>query len=89
MDALRALWTDAGLTDVATREITVARTFEDFEDFWASAQLGLAMAQTTRMVSAETIAQFEHRLCTRLPADGSGRITYTSRANAITGNAPA
>ena len=89
MDALRAVWTEAGLTNIATREITVARTFEDFEDFWASAQLGLAMAQATHKVSAETIAQFEYRLRTRLPADGSGRITYTSRANAITGNAPA
>ena len=89
MNALRALWTDAGLTDIATREITVARTFEDFEDFWASAQLGLAMAQATHKVSEETIAQFESRLRTRLPADGLGRITYTSRANAITGNAPA
>ena len=88
MDTLRALWTDAGLTNIATREITVARTFEDFEDFWASAQVGLAMAQDTHKVSAETIAQFESRLRTRLPA-GSGRITYTSRANAITGNAPA
>lgn len=33
IDALRNLWTKAGLNSVETREIAVQRTFADFEDF--------------------------------------------------------
>lgn len=85
MDNLRALWTDAGLMDVATREITVARTFDDFEDVWASVQIAVSMAQTIREMSPDENAWFKDRLRARLPADASGRVTYTSRANAVTG----
>jgi len=88
MDALRALWTDAGLTDVATREITIARTFTDFEDFWAAVMIAVSMAQAVREMTAEETAQFRARLQARLPADAAGRITYTSRANAVTGRVP-
>jgi ubiquinone/menaquinone biosynthesis C-methylase UbiE len=88
MEALRGLWVDAGLTEVATRDITVARTFDDFEDFWASVQIAVSMAQAIREMSADEIAQFMDRLRVRLPADASGRITYTSRANAVTGRVP-
>jgi SAM-dependent methyltransferase len=87
--ALRALWADAGLTDVATREITVARTYEGFEDFWASVEIALGMAPATREIGTEAKAQLKDRLRARLPADPSGRITFTSRANAVTGRVPA
>jgi hypothetical protein len=33
-EALRALWLDARLEAVVTREITVQRTFASFDDFW-------------------------------------------------------
>jgi hypothetical protein len=33
MEALWNLWTDAGLDAVETREITVKRTFTDFDEF--------------------------------------------------------
>ena len=36
MEALRELWTGAGLEAVETREITVQRTFADFDDFWTT-----------------------------------------------------
>jgi ubiquinone/menaquinone biosynthesis C-methylase UbiE len=62
MGTLRALWAEAGLTDVATREITVARTFEDFEDFWASVQIAVSMAQAIREMSPDENAQFKGRL---------------------------
>lgn len=89
IDALHALWLEAGLTDVATREITVARTFEDFDDFWASVQIAIGMAPATRRMDAEVKVRLEDRLRARLPADSSGRITFTSRANAVTGRVPA
>ena len=37
LEALRALWTGAGIGGVETREITVRRSFADFEDFWTTA----------------------------------------------------
>lgn len=89
MDALRALWADAELTDVATHEITVARTFDSFDDFWSTVQIAVSMAQAIRAMSPDDKAQFKQRLRARLPADAAGRITYTSRANAVTGRVPA
>jgi ubiquinone/menaquinone biosynthesis C-methylase UbiE len=89
MDTLRALWTDAGLTDIAMHEITVARTFEDFEDFWASALAAASMAQAIREMSPDEKSLLTDRVRARLPADASGRITFTSRANAVTGRVPA
>ena len=48
MEALRGLWTAAGLEAVETREIAVSRTFADFDDFWMtnvkSPVLGPALA---------------------------------------------
>ena len=34
-DALRALWTAAGLQDVETRTIDVPTVFKDFDDYWS------------------------------------------------------
>jgi SAM-dependent methyltransferase len=86
---LRDLWTDAGLKDVKVREITVSRTFKDFDDLWASAQIAIGMSPSLREMSAEETRRFQDRLRVRLPASASGRITYASRANAVTGVAPA
>jgi len=89
MDALRSLWLDAGLTDVATREITVSRTFEDFDDFWGSVEIAIGMGSTTRDMSESDKAALKTRMRTRVRSDSAGRITYSSRANAVTGRAPA
>jgi len=88
MDALRKVWADAGLTDVQTRAITVARTFSDFDDFWSSVLIAMSMAQAVREMSPDELEQFKARVRARLPADASGRITFTSRANAVKGRAP-
>jgi hypothetical protein len=87
MDALRSLWLDAGLTDVATREITVSRTFEDFDDFWGSVEIAIGMTQATRDMSDSDKAGLKARMRTRVRSDSAGRITYSSRANAVTGRA--
>jgi SAM-dependent methyltransferase len=48
MEALRELWRGAGLTEVETRAITVARTFRDFNDFWDAVMIAVSMAQAIR-----------------------------------------
>jgi ubiquinone/menaquinone biosynthesis C-methylase UbiE len=89
IDALHALWDDAGLTNIATREITVARTFEDFDDYWACVEIAVAMAPSTREMGADAKARLKDSLRTRLPADAAGRISFTARANAVSGRVPA
>jgi SAM-dependent methyltransferase len=53
MEALRDLWNAAGLKDVETREITVQRTFANFDDFW--------MAKLKAPSIGPTIAAMESR----------------------------
>ena len=88
IDALAALWAEAGLTDIATREITVARSFDDFADFWASVEIAIGMAQGTREMDVEAKTRLQDGLRNRLPANPDGTISFTSRANAVAGRVP-
>ncbi|HEY4773432.1 MAG TPA: methyltransferase domain-containing protein [Xanthobacteraceae bacterium] len=88
IDALRDLWTGAGLEAVETREISVQRTFADFEDFWTTSLLGSSIRPTIAAMAAGDVEALKTRLRARLPADASGRITYGARANAVKGRVP-
>lgn len=82
------LWTGAGLEAVETREISVQRTFADFEDFWGCSTITGSVRPTLAAMPADTVEQFKARVRARLPADASGRIEYQARANAIKGRLP-
>jgi hypothetical protein len=88
MEALRELWTGAGLEAVATREIAVQRTFADFDDFWATTVSGASVAPTIAAMAPGDVDLLKTRVRARLPADAAGRITYGARANAIKGRRP-
>ena len=88
MDTLRSLWTDAGLEAVETREIAIKRTFENFDDFWGSSTATGSIRPTLEAMPPEDLAAFKQRVQARLPADATGRITYSSRANAVKGRVP-
>jgi hypothetical protein len=88
IEALQDLWVSAGLTQVETRQIIVARTFGDFDDFWASILIAASMVQSVKAMTPTELEQFKARVHARLPADAAGRITYTSRANAVKGRVP-
>jgi len=88
IEALQDLWVSAGLTQVETRQIIVARTFGDFDDFWASILIAASMVQSIKAMTPTELEQFKARVHARLPADAAGRITYTSRANAVKGRVP-
>ena len=88
MEALRDLWTGAGLDAVETREITVQRTFADFDDFWTTTLLGSSVGPTIAAMAPGDIELLETRVRSRLPADAAGRITYGARANAVKGRVP-
>ena len=85
LDVKRELWAGAGLQDVETREITVGRTFANFEDFWTinlrSAAIGPAV---TAMRSGE-VDTLKSRVRARLPEAAEGHVTVGARAYAIRG----
>ena len=88
VDAMRDLWTGAGLEAVETREITVQRTFTDFDDYWTTILGGASVRPTLAAMASEELALLQARMRALLPADADGRITCSARANAVKGRVP-
>ena len=88
IDALRELWTEAGLETVETREIAVQRTFAGFDDYWTTILGGSSVGSTLAAMTSEDLALLAARVRERLPADAAGRITYGARANAVKSRVP-
>jgi len=85
VDALRGLWAGAGLGSVETREINVRRTFNDFDDYWATVLGGASVGPQLAAMAPGDLALLKARVRAHLPADASGRITCGARANAVKG----
>lgn len=85
MDAMRDLWAGSGLDSVETREITVRRTFADFEDYWATILRGPSVGPQLAAIASEDLSLLKVRMHARLPADAVGRITCSAWANAVKG----
>ena len=86
---MRKLWSQAGLEAVETREITVQRTFANFDELWRVSTSGGSIVPALAAMSPDEVARFRERLRVRLPApDAQGRITYGARANAVKGRLP-
>jgi SAM-dependent methyltransferase len=88
IDAMRDLWTGANLESVEAQEITVQRTFIDFDDYWTTIRGGPSVGPQLAAMASDDLAQLCARMRARLPADATGRITYSARANAIKGRVP-
>jgi hypothetical protein len=82
------LWSGAGLEAVETREITVQRTFADFDDYWTTVLGGPSVGPSLAAMASEDVALLQERMRARLPVDVTGRITYSARANAVKGRVP-
>lgn len=85
MEAMRELWQGAGLEAIETRDITVQRSFSSFDEFWRVSTGTGSIRPTLAAMSADEHERLRQRVQARLPADAQGRITYSSRANAIKG----
>jgi SAM-dependent methyltransferase len=88
MEALVDLWVGAGLNAVHTREITVHRTYTDFDDYWTTVLGAPSAGRQLAAMSAEEIAHLKALMRERLPADAAGRITYSARTHAVKGRMP-
>jgi SAM-dependent methyltransferase len=85
IDAMRELWAGAGLDSIETREITVGRTFDDFDDYWATVLGGPSVGPQLAAMAPDDLARLRARMRARLRADAAGRITCSARANAVKG----
>lgn len=88
MDVLRKVWTTADLDAVETQQITVHRTFTDFDDFWTTSLLASSIRPMIADMNSDEIAMLKNRARASLSADAAGHITYGARANAIKGRTP-
>jgi ubiquinone/menaquinone biosynthesis C-methylase UbiE len=87
IEVMRELWAVAGLQSVQTCQITVERTFENFDDYWATSLLSSSGVKVMAMPAGDR-ELLRQRLRARLPTDAAGRITHSARANAIRGSVP-
>jgi SAM-dependent methyltransferase len=86
LERLGDLWTSADLAAVETRQITVQRTFADFDDYWSTLAGGPSVGRQIAAMAPDGISALKSRLCSHLPADATGRITCSARANAVKGH---
>lgn len=85
-EALRDLFTAAGLRDVETRAIDVPTVFEGFDDYWSPFLAGQGPAPGYCMSLAEADRHaLRERLKASLPSGGDGQIRLTARAWAVRG----
>lgn len=88
MEALRNLWKGAGLEAIESREITVERTFADFDDFWMTSLLAASIRPMVTGMASDDVEMLKRRVRPGLPPDAAGRITCSARANAVKGRVP-
>jgi SAM-dependent methyltransferase len=88
IDVMRDLWNGAGLDSVETREITVERTFADFDDYWTTILGGPSIGPQLAAMASDDLMHLKARMRARLTADATGRIIYSARANAVKGRVP-
>jgi SAM-dependent methyltransferase len=84
-EVLLSLWKDERLDAVETREITVSRTFADFDEYWTTILGGPSVGAMIASMAPDDRSRLEDRMQKRLPTDSQGRITYEARANAVKG----
>lgn len=82
--ASAALWQGAGLHAVRTCQITVQRSFSNFDAYWNSAADSSSFRPTFSTLSAERLALLKTHVRHRLHA-GDAPLTVGARANAVSG----
>lgn len=88
LEALRGVWTGAGLEAVGTHAITVQRAFADFDDYWTTVFGSPSIGPTLSALTPDDLARLQSRMRARLTTDAAGRIHCSARANAIRGKVP-
>jgi SAM-dependent methyltransferase len=88
IDAMRDLWTGAGLQAIETREISVHHTFDNFDDYWTTVLGGPSVGPQLAAMTPADVGVIQAKLRAALPTDATGQITCRARANAVKGRVP-
>jgi SAM-dependent methyltransferase len=87
LEALRALWSGAGLDAVETRQISVRRTFAGFDEYWTTVLGGPSFSAMLKTMAAADVERLKVRVRARVPDGAGGCIELGARANAVKGRA--
>jgi len=85
--ASEALWRGAGLQQVRSRQFTVQRVFDSFDEYWAVAAKSNTLRPMFDAIPAGQIESLQAAVRRRLGAD-DGPLTVSARANAVCGIKP-
>jgi SAM-dependent methyltransferase len=85
VEALQALWRDAGLTGIETRRIDVTRRFADFDEFWEVTTLGSTVRPLIATMTADVVAELKTRVRGYVVEAADGSVSYAAFANAVKG----
>lgn len=86
INIMRSLWEQTGMKSVETRTFEITVTFSDFDDFWDSNSTPAGpVGKAIEKLSPADRERVRSHLREHLPYDGTGRITYQARANAVKG----
>jgi len=88
-EVMHALWADAGLQAIETRQLEPRRTFADFNEFWTMSTGSGSIRPTLAATVPGDVERLKEHVRARLPVSADGRISYAARANAIKGRVPA
>ena len=85
-EALKTVFTEAGLADVRTTTIDIDTPFSDFDDYWLPFEGGQGPAPAYAMSLGDAArARLRERVRERLPISMDGAIALTARAWAVRG----
>jgi SAM-dependent methyltransferase len=84
LEVMSSLWHSAGLGDVRVETIRVARTFESFDEFWATARGGPSAGQSLRAMDAASLHSLREEMAEVVTRD-DGRVVLEGWANAVVG----
>jgi hypothetical protein len=66
----------------------VQRTFTDFDEFWAISLKAPSIGPAVAAMTSADVAKLREGVREHIPADSTGRIVRTARANAVKGRRP-
>jgi SAM-dependent methyltransferase len=88
LNELKELFESAGLVDVEEREIDVASTYTDFDDYWAAIQSSQGpVAQAMSKLSADEMTRFRDELFEQVGRP-AGAFALNAKARAAVGTVP-
>ena len=86
IEALQALWQNAGLNAVATETLRIEVSFKNFDDFWHTNSIPIGpQGKFIEALPQSVRDELQAELKAHLPTQADGRIVYESFANAVKG----